>query len=204
MKNKPFSQACENNKDPILHELRRVLSRTRIVCEIGSGTGQHACYFAQNLSQITWQPTDKQENLLGISQWVADAQLQNLKHPVSLDVTDHPWSLRSMDAVFTANTLHIMGWAEVEILFLRLQEYLLKGSLLCIYGPFNYKGSYTSKSNAQFDLWLKQRNPHSAIRDFETVETLANKTGIQLLEDITMPTNNRLLVWEKTDYCTKY
>ena len=169
-----------------------------MVCEIGSGTGQHACHFAQNLPQIIWQPTDKQENLIGIVQWVVEAQLQNLRNPVSLDVTDHSWSVTTMDAVFTANTLHIMPWSEVEVLFCRLQEYLFKDSLLCIYGPFNYKGSYTSESNAQFDVWLKQRNSLSAIRDFEAVEALAHKAGIQLLEDIAMPANNRLLVWRKS------
>ena len=197
MINKPFSQACENNKDPILQVLDRVFSNTRMVIEIGSGTGQHACYFAQKLPHIIWQPTDKQENLSGIRQWIADAQLQNLRNPVALDVTNHPWPVRKMDAIFTANTLHIMTWSDVEVLFHRLQEYLLKDSLLCIYGPFNYNGSYTSDSNAQFDLWLKQRNPLSAIRDFEAVETLASKADIQLLEDIAMPANNRLLVWQK-------
>ena len=197
MKNKPFSQACENNKDPILQVLYRVFNTTKIVCEIGSGTGQHACYFAQNLPDIIWQPTDKQENLSGIMQWVADVQLQNLRNPIPLDVTDHPWPVGEIDAVFTANTLHIMTWSEVEGLFERLQEYLVKDGLLCIYGPFNYKGSYTSESNAQFDLWLKQRNLKSAIRDFEAVETLASKANIRLLEDIAMPANNRLLVWQK-------
>lgn len=197
MINKPFSQACENNKDPILQVLDRVFSNTRMVIEIGSGTGQHACYFARNLPHIIWQPTDKQENLSGIRQWTANAQLQNLRNPFPLDVTDHPWTVTEMDAVFTANTLHIMAWSEIEVLFGRLQEYLGENALLCIYGPFNYEGSYTSESNAQFDLWLKQRNPLSAIRDFEAIVTLANKADIQLLEDIAMPANNRLLVWQK-------
>lgn len=197
MKNKPFSQACENNKAPILQVLVRVFGNIRTVCEIGSGTGQHACYFALNMPHIIWQPTDKQENLSGIMHWVADEQLQNLRNPILLDVTDHPWPVREMDAIFTANTLHIMAWSEVEVLFERLQEYLVEEGRLCIYGPFNYKGSYTSESNAQFDLWLKQRNPLSAIRDFEAVETLADQAGIQLLEDIAMPANNRLLVWQK-------
>jgi cyclopropane fatty-acyl-phospholipid synthase-like methyltransferase len=197
MINKPFSQACENNKDPILQVLDRVFSNTRMVIEIGSGTGQHGCYFAQKLPHIIWQPTDKQENLSGIRQWIADVQLQNLRNPVALDVTDYPWPVRTMNAIFTANTLHIMAWSEVEVLFRRLQEYLPKDSLLCIYGPFNYNDCYTSDSNAQFDLWLKQRNPLSAIRDFEAVETLASKANTQLLEDIAMPANNRLLVWQK-------
>ncbi len=199
MKNKPFSQACENNKDPILKVLNRVFNTTRMVYEIGSGTGQHACHFAQNLPDIIWQPTDKQENLSEIIQWIAEEHLKNLKNPIPLDVTVDPWPVTELDAVFTANTLHIMSWSEVEVLFERLQEYLVKDGLLCIYGPFNYEGSYTSDSNTQFDLWLKQRNPLSAIRDFEAVELLASQADIQLLEDITMPANNRLLVWQKTE-----
>jgi len=191
---KPFSQACENNKDPILQIISPVFSQPATVWEIGSGTGQHACYFARHLPQVEWQPTDRQENIPGIRLWQTDAQLSNLKPPLALDVTDAVWPCRSIDALFTANTLHIMSRNEVEVFFDRLADYLAAHAMVCIYGPFNYNGTYTSDSNAHFDLWLKSRNASSGIKDFENIVSLATAIGLQLVSDVAMPANNRLLV----------
>jgi len=197
--NKPFSQACENNKIPILQVLKKTLTDTRFVLEIGSGTGQHACYFASKLPNLIWQPTDKIENLQGINLWIDSAQLPNLKTAIALDIVDNPWPVKKIEAVFTANTLHIMSWLEVEIFFSRLASYLKTDGLFCVYGPFNYEGAYTSGSNQQFDSILKQRNPQFGIRDFEAVEKLANHLNIKLLDDIAMPANNRILLFKKVN-----
>ena len=196
---KPYSQACENNKDPILQVIRNVYQRPMKVWEIGSGTGQHACYFAEKIPGIIWQPTDRQENLAGIKRWVKDAQLTNLNAPLQLDVVDDLWPCATIEALFTANTLHIMSWCEVEILFTQLEGILGHNAVVCIYGPFNYYGNYTSDSNAQFDQWLKARDPLSGIREIEAIESLAQAASIQLLEDFAMPANNRLLVLRKSD-----
>ncbi|MBK8815407.1 MAG: DUF938 domain-containing protein [Methylococcaceae bacterium] len=197
MPDKPCSQACENNKDPILAVIKDVFTEPVTVWEIGSGTGQHACYFARELPHLTWQPTDLAENHPGINGWRDDAQLPNLKRPLALDVTDHNWPCEKIEAFFTANTFHIMSWKNVTILFERLQHYLTPWANVCIYGPFNYNGSYTSDSNANFDQWLKNRDPLSGIRDFEAVMTLAEQAGLSLLKDNPMPANNRLLVFQK-------
>lgn len=194
---KPFSQACENNKDPILNVITRIFTRTMTVWEIGSGTGQHACYFAQNLAHLTWQPTDLNENLAGISRWVEDIDLSNLVLPIELDVRAGLWPCSKIDGLFTANTLHIMSWQVVEVLFERLAGTLQKHADVCIYGPFNYQSHYTSDSNAGFDQWLKARDPASGIRDQEAVVKLARQAGIELQEDVEMPANNRLLVFSK-------
>lgn len=196
-KTKPFSQACENNKNPILQIIRNVYSPGSTVYEIGSGTGQHACYFAEQMTEIIWQPTDLKENLPGIETWVNDSGLENVLKPLELDVNFEIWPVRAISAIFTANTLHIMEWSEVEVLFQRLSENSLEQADLCIYGPFNYQGKYTSESNAAFDLWLKQRNPKSGIRNFEAVVKLAQQNGLNLIEDHPMPANNRLLVFKK-------
>jgi Protein of unknown function (DUF938) len=198
MTDKTYSQACENNKNPILGVIREAFSQSLTVWEIGSGTGQHACYFASELPHLTWQPTDLPENHPGINAWRDEAQLANLNQPLVLDVTSPIWPCDGMDAVFTANTLHIMGWAYVEILFDRLKTYLNPLAKVCIYGPFNYNGNYTSDSNANFDLWLKNRDLLSGIRDFEAVMALAERAGLRLLKDNPMPANNRLLVLQKT------
>ncbi|MCL7422092.1 MAG: class I SAM-dependent methyltransferase [Methylobacter sp.] len=194
MTNKPFSQACENNKDPILQVIRPVFSRPATVWEIGSGTGQHACYFAGQLPHVNWQPTDRPEYMVGISQWCREAGLANLRPPLVLDVTDALWPCTCIEALFTANTLHIMSWRQVQVFFARLDQYLAPNAPVCIYGPFNYQGRYTSDSNARFDQWLKGRDPLSGIRDFEAVKALAASIGLQLVDDVAMPANNRLLV----------
>ncbi|MFK8067106.1 MAG: DUF938 domain-containing protein [Gammaproteobacteria bacterium] len=194
---KPFSQACENNKKFILEVLERIFSDPCIMIEVGSGTGQHAIYFAEKLPHITWQPTDQAENLNGIEQWITETDLSNISPPVKLNVRDDPWPFLEIEACFTANTLHIMSWPEVEILFSHLGKYLLPNAKFCCYGPFNKNGSYTSESNARFDDWLKQRNPLSAIRHLEDLISLAEINRLKLIEEITMPANNLCLVFQK-------
>ncbi len=197
MTRKPFSQACENNKDPILQIIRTVFCQPTTVWEIGSGTGQHACYFAGQLPYIEWQPTDRSENIPGISLWQEEAQLANLKPPLTLDVTDTVWPCNGIDALFTANTLHIMSREEVQICFARMAVHLNAKALVCIYGPFNYNDTYTSDSNARFDQWLKSQNPLSGIKDFEDIVLLARAMGLELVNDFAMPANNRLLVLQR-------
>ncbi len=195
---KPFSQACENNKIPILEVLDGAFSKTQSVLEIGSGTGQHAVYFAEHLPHLIWQPTDLEENLEGIGLWMEESQaLSNLKMPRLLDIANVPWAVAPVDGVFSANTLHIMGKPEVERFFEGVSYALIAGGTLCVYGPFNYGGEFTSDSNARFNDWLYLQNPNSAIRDFEWIAALAEKAGLELVSDHTMPANNRLLEWRR-------
>jgi hypothetical protein len=198
MTHKPFSQTCENNKDPILQVIRTVFCQPTTVWEIGSGTGQHAYYFASHLPHIEWQPTDRSENIPGICLWQEQAQLTNLKSPLMLDVTDAAWPCTTIDALFTSNTLHIMSWTEVQLFFDHLTRYLSPKALMCIYGPFNYNGTYTSNSNASFDQWLKCQNTSSGIKDFEEIVFLLTSKDFSLLQDIAMPANNRLLVLQNS------
>ncbi|WP_432696431.1 DUF938 domain-containing protein [Marinobacterium sp. YM272] len=193
---KPFSPACENNKEPILEVLRDAFSDCSSVLEIGSGTGQHAVHFAAQLPHLRWQTSDLAENHQGILLWLEEAGLGNLHPPIELDVTQPDWP-GGFDAVFTANTTHIMPWPAVIEMISRIGELLPEGGVFCQYGPFNYAGRFTSDSNARFDLWLKQFDPARGIRDFEEVRDLARQAGLSLEADNTMPANNRLLVWRK-------
>jgi hypothetical protein len=183
---KPFSEACERNRAPILAVLKRVLAQSRRVLEIGSGTGQHAAYFAPELPHLVWQTSDIAEHLPGIRQWVSAPP------PIELDV-DRPWPVIEADTVFSANTCHIMSWPQVERLFAGIGA--LAPRVLALYGPFNYNGRHTSESNARFDAMLRGRDPASGIRDFEAIVALAARHGLQLQEDNAMPANNRLLVF---------
>lgn len=192
---KQFSAACERNREPILAVLRDVLADCRQVLEIGSGTGQHAVYFAAQLPQLQWQTSDMPHNHASIIAWQRDAGLPNVLPPLVLDVASSDWPRGPYDAVFSANTCHIMAWQEVQAMFAGIGRILRAGGLACIYGPFNYRGQFTSASNAQFDAALKAQAPHMGIRDMEAVNQVAAEQGLMLLADHAMPANNRLLVW---------
>lgn len=193
---KPFSQSSEENKDPILAVLREVFATHHRVLEIGSGTGQHAVYFARHLPHLFWQPSELAENLSGVAAWLDDAGLTNAATPLLLNV-EQAWPDISADAVFSANTAHIMAWPQVEAMFAGVGALLPAEGVFALYGPFNYDGRYTSDSNARFDQWLKTRDPLSGVRDFEAVDALARAVGMTLAHDYTMPANNRTLVWHK-------
>jgi hypothetical protein len=187
---RPFSEASERNRAPILAVLKRVLADRRHVLEIGSGTGQHAAYFAPELPHLVWQASDVAENLPGIREWISDPP------PIELDVDDS-WPTIEADAVFSANTCHILSWPQVERMFEGIGKI---GSLktLCLYGPFSYGGKYTSDSNARFDAMLRAHDPASGLRDFGDIAALAKRCGLGFVEDNAMPANNRLLVFQKT------
>ena len=198
----PNAPSCERNRDPILAVLQRWFADRRNVLEIGSGTGQHAVYFAAAMPWLRWQCSDRAENLPGIASWLEHASLPNTPAAVGLDVARGPWPRSDIDdgrfdAAFSANTLHIMGWPQVEAFFAGLDGVLSADATVVVYGPFNYGGDYTSQSNREFDGWLKARDPQSAIRDFEAVDALAQRIGLRLVEDAAMPANNRCLVWRR-------
>ncbi|MGY0652838.1 DUF938 domain-containing protein [Luteimonas sp. A537] len=197
---KPHASACDRNRDPILAVLRERLAGHHRVLEIGSGTGQHAVHFGAAMPWLSWQCSEVADKLAGIRSWLDEAALPNTPAPIALDVAQGPWpAAGGFDAVFTSNTLHIMGWPEVEAFFAGVGEVLRdapRGTLV-VYGPFNYGGAYTSASNRDFDAWLKARDPRSAIRDFEAVAALAFAVGLDIAADVTMPANNRCLVFSR-------
>jgi cyclopropane fatty-acyl-phospholipid synthase-like methyltransferase len=193
---KPFSEACEENRQPILTVLERLFADVSRVLEVGSGTGQHAVYFAAALPHLHWQTSDRLENHAGIRTWLAEKSLPNAGLPLDLDVLGS-WPAQPFDAVFSANTTHIMSWTEVGRFFQGVGQVLQREGWFALYGPFNFAGQYTSESNAQFDDWLQARDPHSGIRNFEDLDRLATDQGLAFQEDIPMPVNNRILVWRK-------
>ena len=195
---KPYSEASAENQEPILTILHQAFAQVRTVLEIGSGTGQHAVHFARHLPHLVWKTSDLAQNHLGIKLWLEEADLHNIQPPIALDVNVLPWAIEAVDGVFTANTLHIVSWHEVECLFLGVGQALLPGGVMCVYGPFNYAGQFTSPSNARFDAWLKARDPNSGVRDAETVCALAKQQGLVLEADHSMPVNNRTLVFRKS------
>lgn len=198
MNEKPHAPSCERNRDPILAVLREYFADRRRVLEIGSGTGQHAVHFGAALPQLQWQTSERAEAHEGIRAWLAEAALPNVLAPIALEIGRDAWPAQAYDAVFTANTLHIMAWPEVEQLFAGLGTGVLApGGRLVVYGPFNEGGRYTSDSNAAFDEWLRARGAHMGIRDIEAVDALAREIGCERVADLAMPANNRCIVWQR-------
>ncbi|MEQ1742642.1 MAG: DUF938 domain-containing protein [Candidatus Nitrotoga sp.] len=194
---KPYSESCAQNQVPILEVLQEIFVNQQYVLEIASGTGQHAVYFGSALPHLTWQTSELEQNHAGILAWLNETKLSNVLPPVVIDVNDDQWPIEMVDTVFNANTVHIISWPEVERMFAGIARVLSAGGILCLYGPFNYGEKFTSESNARFDAWLKSRDRYSGVRNFEAINQLAETHGLFLLKDVTMPSNNRTLVWQR-------
>lgn len=196
----PYSQAAESNKEPILAVLRDAFGAARRVLEIASGTGQHAVHFGRGLPHLTWQPSEVADALPDLAARLSREAPANVAPPIELDLGRRPWPVdgaAGIDGIFSANCVHIVAWPRVEDLFAGTGDILAAGGTLCLYGPFKYRGAFTTNSNAEFDAWLRRRDPASGIRDFEEVDTLARAQGLKLIDDVAMPANNQTLVWRR-------
>ncbi len=196
---KEFAPACERNKGAILTVLRELFKESGFALEIGSGTGQHAAFFAEALPHILWQPTDLPERLSSIAIYREDAALANLLPPAVLDLRLDVWPVQRADYVVCINTIHIVAWAAVERLFAGVGRILRPGGLLYVYGPYRYRDRPLKPSNVEFDSWLKARDAASGIREFEAVAGLAEAAGLTLVEDRAMPANNRSICWRRRE-----
>ena len=194
---RPFSQACENNKQPILDVLLSNLPASGVVLEIGSGTAQHVLHFAAALPALRWLPSEMPENLATLQAGLEDLAPDNVLAPVAIDASQVPWPVGKVDAVISANTLHIMPIESVEKFMEGAGRVLKSGAPLCVYGPFKYQGEFTTPSNGAFDEWLKQRDARSGIRDIEKVDEWAARNGLIFQADYALPANNQLLVWRR-------
>lgn len=194
---KPYAEACERNQRPILKVLEVEFAATGSVLEIGSGTGQHAVYFGARLPHLVWHTSDLPVNHPAIEAWLSDAGLDNVHPPLTLDVNQDVWDIEIVDALFSANTMHIFSWQSITGMFTGAGRVLAPGGCLALYGPFNFEGQFTSDSNAQFDRYLRSRDPLGGIRDFESLDELAHRQGLTLRRNHSMPSNNQILVWER-------
>lgn len=202
---KPFSQSCENNKQVIFERIKDQFQNGNVVLEIGSRTAQHVTYFASLMPTVRWLPSDIPENMATLKACLDGDEHENIAPPVTLDVTQDSWPVSAfdesvsdsgVDGVFTANTLHIMPWSAVESFFAGVGRALRPSGKLCVYGPFKYKGKFTTLSNEAFDASLKLQYSGSGVRDFETIDQLAKTKNLQLIHDHDMPANNQLLIWQ--------
>lgn len=197
-----FADHCERNKEPILEVLTNHFPDRGFVLEIGSGTGQHVVFFASKLKNLKWQPSELAENLPALTARIEQEGSSNIKPPIALDVLKDDlsaWPERVLSAAFSANTTHIMNWPEVRAMFSGLGQKLKPRGIFCLYGPFNESGKYTSDSNRAFDLQLKSQDPGMGLRDIRSLEALAAKNDMQLIDQVRMPANNETLVFRRND-----
>lgn len=200
---KLFAAACERNQPYILEVLKRIFVEPGLVLEIGSGTGQHAVFFAAQMPHLLWLPSDIAEHLPGIELWRREHPEPNLAPALELDVHHRPWPVQDVDAVFSANTAHIMSEAGVAAMFAGVGRVLRPGGRFCLYGPFSYDGRHTAPSNASFDQWLKARDPQSGVRDVRWLDELARDAGLEPVRDYPMPVHNRILVYVRAGALTR-
>jgi len=196
----PFSQACENNKGPILEILKRVFDRPARVLEIGTGTAQHAVHFAASLPHLHWQPSDQIDWHEQGAERLRRHQSANMASLIELDVrNDLHWRTLQADHAYSANTAHFMAWESVECMFAGIGSVLPTSGCFVLYGPFNENGRYTSESNEAFDAFLRERDPSFGIRDIRQLESLAETNRMTLHQRHTMPANNQILVFKRCD-----
>lgn len=193
----PFSEACERNKEPILKALRFWLPATGTVLEIGSGTGQHVVHFAGEIPGLTWQPTDMEETLPGLVRRIEAEGSANILAPAALDVRSRHWPRGPFAAIYSANTAHIMAWSSVARMFEGVARVLAPGGCFFLYGPFSDGGRHNARSNAEFDQQLRTADPSQGIRDSVRVRFLAADFGLLAEGDLTLPANNRILIFRQ-------
>lgn len=197
MTDKPFAESAERNGVPILNVLQDEFSQSTHVLEIGSGTGQHAARFAAAMRHLQWQTSDLDENHVGIIAWVNDAGLENLLLPLAVDVREADLPAQSFDAVYSANTAHIMSLAAVEKMFALVGGVLADDGVFCLYGPFRIGGEFNTPSNAAFHESLRSRDPEMGIRHLESLDELGEEHGLTRTRLYAMPANNHIAVWRK-------
>jgi cyclopropane fatty-acyl-phospholipid synthase-like methyltransferase len=195
----PFAEAAARNAAPILGVLRHELRGCSTLFEIGSGTGQHAVTFAAALPDLQWQTSDLEQSHAGIRAWIEEAGLDNVLAPIGFDVLSAEAPDTRYDAVYSANTAHIMSYAAVCRMFELVGAMLSGQGVFCLYGPFSRGGVFSTPSNEAFDASLRARNAAMGVRDLDDLESLADQNGLKLARIYSMPANNLLTVWAMTE-----
>ena len=196
MSHRPFSAAAERNRVPILDVLRNLLAGQGRALEIGSGTAQHVKYFARELPGWTWLPSEAPAQFETLVNALSDEAVDTIAAPITLDVAaDWPGFVDTFDAIYSANTAHIMSWPEVEAMFAGVSRHLTAEGQFILYGPFKKHGRHHADSNAQFDASLRQRDPAMGVRELEALDALADSVGLVRVAEFAMPANNHLLVF---------
>ncbi len=192
-----YSPAAEKNKTPVLEVLRERLAPTARVLEVGSGSGQHALHFTEALPELRWQPTEHPAVMPALEANLGAAGREAILPPLALDLAADSWPIGPFDGVYAANVMHIVSVPLGEALLRGAASVLGEGGQLLLYGPYRFGGAFTTESNAEFDQWLKARDPASGVRDFEAAAAAAEAVGLVFADNRAMPSNNQLLCFRR-------
>lgn len=199
MTDKRHAPATLRNREPIRAVLADLLDDGTSVLEIGSGTGEHAAFFAGAFPGVTWQPSDPDPaSRASIAAWAAEAGRPTLGPALALDVTAGPLpeALRArFDLVLAVNLIHIAPWAVCPALMAAAAQALKPGGRLMLYGPFMIDGAHTAPSNAAFDAQLRSTDPDWGVRDLGEVAAAASRQGLALERQVAMPSNNLSVIF---------
>ena len=194
---KPFIGAADRNKKYILEQLIELFSDCDSVLELGSGTGQHAVYFVDELRHLLWQPSDLSARLPGIAAWCGESPANNLLPPIELDIRDWPKLGQKYHAIFASNLVHYIEKRYLRVFFEESRKVLESGGILVLYGPFKQYNNYSSPADMQLDLMLRSENESFGIRTLEELVQVAGQQGMDLFKLISMPANNKLVCWKE-------
>ncbi|KAJ1526660.1 hypothetical protein ONE63_008243 [Megalurothrips usitatus] len=202
-----IAAAAERNKQPILEALKQHLRAVRdpgLVLEVSSGTGQHVAWFAPHFPDLTFQPSEYDDECFqSIKAHVKAAGLSNVKDPQIVDASApcSQWAggglqPGTLSAVININMIHISSTKAVEGLFAGAGALLSPGGRLITYGPYAVDGRIEPDSNVRFDATLRARNPDWGLRDVvRDLQPLAARHGLALAHTLDLPANNKFLVW---------
>ena len=196
------SPVFDKNKDPIIEQLLALTSDRKNLLEIGSGSGQHSHFFAKKMPSLNWQSSDCDEKYKkSIRAYIEEEPLTNLKAPIQIDLLKETWSRNlekgRFDCIFSMNVIHIVAWEGTLSLIKGAKEILNKNGLLIFYGPFKFRKRELEPSNHNFDLHLQNVVPGGGLRYFDDICDFARKNSFILRSEISMPANNKTLVFEK-------
>lgn len=194
---KRHAPSADRNRDPILEVLRRVLPAAGTVLEVGSGSGEHACFFATALPRLSWQPSDRDPGALAsIAAWRAEGPA-NVLPPLPLDLVAPPPTLPPVDAIVAVNVVHASPWAATLGLLALAADHLPPDGPLVLYGAWR-EGGTAEPSNLAFDAELRARDAAFGLRDVEAVIAAAMDVGLSWEETVRVPANNRVLVLRRS------
>ena len=195
-----FAPSADRNSTPIINLIKQIAPKSGEAFEIASGTGQHIVKLALSLPNLSWSPSEvDEERIKSISAWIKAENLSNIKPPLYLDATETGWSesLPQSDFILLVNLLHLISWNETEILINQLSKALKTKGIALIYGPFMRNGELTSEGDRNFHISLTQTDPDIGYKDDLDMLTLFSKSGLSCLEEVEMPANNLAFVLKK-------
>ena len=199
---KRYAVATQRNREPILKVLQKVLPSQGNILEIASGTGEHAVFFADQLPDCQWYPSDRDSALrASIIAWSKECPTANLHPPLDIDARSQTWSIETaaipIDAIVNINMIHIAPFSACEGLMAGAERILPQNGILYLYGPYQRAGKHTSESNAAFDRSLRDRDPQWGVRQLEDIIAVAEGANLAFQEIIAMPANNFSVIFSK-------